>query len=268
MKSAFQKLKSNSQMAGSDTQLSRALGDAVDKRRPRPAGGRLFEATNKVMVQLLADIVWIEEASRVEYLAPFLSALSDQPSLTVATLNYDNGVEKLCESWGVPYETGIEKWSRDGTFPDPAEGVSLLKLHGSIDWRLVDEATGEDQPMPHSRIERVEMETRSYFQPALIFGQRNKLTARGPFLDLLRAFRERLAEADRLTVVGYSFRDEHINEYVTQWLNGDQARVLRVIDPNFSASREPYPVALKEHCAGRLDVLDVGAGNGLAQAFT
>jgi hypothetical protein len=40
-------------------------------------------------------------------------------------------------------------------------------------------------------------------RPAVIFGQRNKLTAEGPFLDLLRAFREELSRSTSLTVVGY-----------------------------------------------------------------
>ena len=267
LQNAFKKLKSKSRSASDDTQLSRALGDAVDQRQPRPAGGRLFEATNEIMVQLLADIVWIEDPERVAYLAPILSVLDDQPGLTVATLNYDNGVERLCESRSVSCETGIETWSEDGAFPDPEGGVNLLKLHGSIDWRLVDGQMGDDRPMPHTRIGRVGEKPKSYFHPALIFGQRNKLTARGPFLDLLRTFRERLAGAGRLTVVGYSFRDEHINEYVTQWLNGDASRRLRVIDPGFEASQDPYPVTLKRHCAGRLDVFSVPAGEGLAQAF-
>ena len=40
-----------------------------------------------------------------------------------------------------------------------------------------------------------------------LFWGHNKLTADGPFLDLLRAFRHELSQASTLTVVGYSFRD-------------------------------------------------------------
>ena len=61
--------------------------------------------------------------------------------------------------------------------------------------------------MPHSRLRRVTAATvaEESFRPAVSFGQRNKLTAEGPFLDLLRAFQVELAKADRLTVIGYSF---------------------------------------------------------------
>ncbi len=77
------------------------------------------------------------------------------------------------------------------------------------------------------------------FRPAVVFGQRNKLTAEGLFLDLLRSFRDGLAGADRLTVVGYSFRDPHINEYLSQWLNEDEGRRIRVINPGFEDRGHP-----------------------------
>jgi hypothetical protein len=38
--------------------------------------------------------------------------------------------------------------------------------------------------------------------PMVIYGQRNKLTTEGNFLDLLRQFDEELSKSDLLTVVG------------------------------------------------------------------
>ncbi len=106
-----------------------------------------------------------------------------------------------------------------------------------------------------------------WFRPAVVFGQRNKLTAEGPFLDLLRSFRDGLAGADRLTVVGYSFRDPHINEYLSQWLNEDEGRRIRVIDPGFEGNREPYAEALKRHGRERMEIIPKGAKEGLLETF-
>jgi hypothetical protein len=70
------------------------------------------------------------------------------------------------------------------------------------------------------------------YQPAVIFGQRNKLTAEGPFLKMFSVFQNQLAEADELIVIGYSFRDIHINESIADWFNYGSARKITVVDPN------------------------------------
>jgi len=70
--------------------------------------------------------------------------------------------------------------------------------------------------------------------PLIIFGQRGKLRADGPFLALLRAFEQALFLADRLLVVGYSFRDAHINTVLHRWLITDSTRGIVVVDPNFN----------------------------------
>jgi hypothetical protein len=123
--------------------------------------------------------------------------------------------------------------------------------------------------MPHSVIEQVSSENvkKAAHHPEVIFGQRNKLTAEGPFLDLLRLFRQELEAADRLTVVGYSFRDPHINEYVSQWLNQGQQRRLRIVDPGFGKSGVKYARSLGRFCATRLDVVAKRAEEALEVLF-
>jgi len=39
-------------------------------------------------------------------------------------------------------------------------------------------------------------------------------------------------KSETLTVIGYSFRDEHVNEFITNWFNGDISRKVRIINPN------------------------------------
>lgn len=270
-KSWLSKLRQKSSSARGDQQFNRALDTVVDERRPRPGQGRVFERTNEMMIRSLINIAWIEdEDERVGYLKPLLDLLDKEGQLTVASLNYDNCIERLTKAHDAACYTGIESWSESGTFSARNDGLFLLKLHGSIDWELRKDQRSEHRPMPHSIIEQVRdpkaMRAGS-FQPAIIFGQRNKLTAEGPFLDLLRAFQQQLTEADRLTVVGYSFRDDHINEYITQWLNSDTGHRIRIIDPGFSTNEAPFAEHLRRYCGGRIRPVEETAGGGLAEVL-
>lgn len=67
--------------------------------------------------------------------------------------------------------------------------------------------------------------------PAVVFGAQGKLRASGPFLDLLAEFRKALGSTDRLVIVGYSFRDDHINETIRKWIRGSTTRGIVVLDP-------------------------------------
>jgi hypothetical protein len=228
------KLKSPS-MSGGD-KIKGQINQQIKASQARSGEGRIFYETNDLMIAALKDLVWIEDASKVAYLGPILNALSKQNRLVVATLNYDNSVELLCNSQNVICHTGISNWSAQGHFNLSSEGLHLLKLHGSIDWlREYDETTTGQMPAVKIRqLEPKEVKNRD-LRPAVIFGNRNKLTAEGPFLDLLRSFQDELAHSQTLTVVGYSFRDPHINVYISQWLNGDANRILRIVNgPNFN----------------------------------
>ncbi len=184
------------------------------------------------MIAALKNLVWIEKAAAVEYLGPLLNLLRQQKRLVIATLNYDNGVELLANSQGVSYTTGIELWSKTGNFEFAEQGLFLLKLHGSIDWTWERNTQSSDRLMPHSIICQVDRDQirAPHLQPAVIFGQHNKLTADGPFLDLLQTFRQELSQASKLTVVGYSFRDPHINVFISQWLNASRDHAIRIVN--------------------------------------
>ncbi|MGC5223710.1 hypothetical protein ACPW96_14115 [Micromonospora sp. DT81.3] len=67
--------------------------------------------------------------------------------------------------------------------------------------------------------------------PAMVFGANSKLRSDGPFLAMLVELDSLLAHTEWLTIVGYSFRDAHINRALTRWMNGDAAKRLSVIDP-------------------------------------
>lgn len=229
-------------------------------RQKKPWEGLVFKRTGDRMIRKLAELVWIDDAKRVQHLSPLLNLMNAQDGrLVIATLNYDNSIELMARTYGVSYSTGIEEWSESREIDLSAPGLHLLKLHGSIDWYLTEEKEPRDKPMPYSSIrqlsegevtviyEKLTRQGDTTARPAVVFGQRNKLTAEGPFLELLRAFQQELwrPETHTLTAVGYAFRDPHINTYISQWLNASSNNKIRIINPGFEESDEDYVMRLK-----------------------
>jgi len=251
----------------SNRALERELEILADQQ-PRPGGGRVFEDVAEQMIRTLVEIVWIENARRVDYLRPILALQQRQSQLTVATLNYDNSVELAASDSNIRCETAIADWSQSGEFGLAGDGILLLKLHGSVDWALK-ESLSPEKPMPHSVISPVittEMKQRG-FRPAVVFGHRNKLTAEGPFLDLLRAFRRELEKAELLTIVGYSFGDPHINVFIANWLNGLVSRKIRIVNPDFDECKTDFANQLRKLGANRVEIIAKNAGTGLKDLY-
>jgi NAD-dependent SIR2 family protein deacetylase len=262
------RLKWSSSSGGSD--FDREFKDAIEQVKDRPGEGEIFSETAESMIRVLVNIVWIDQAERVAHMKPLVSLVGAQGRLTIATLNYDNSIEQLAQSASVPCRTGIDEWSRTGSFKPGSDGIFLIKLHGSIDWALDRNEGLEDRPMPHSVIRQVNAEEmkKPRFRPGVIFGQRNKLTAEGPFLDLLRAFQQELSRSDILTVVGYSFRDDHVNEYMSQWLNQSRERKMRIINPHFDRNPSPYAEQLVRYGRNRVEIFREVASAGLAKLYS
>jgi predicted CoA-binding protein len=103
----------------------------------------------------------------------------------------------------------------------------------------------------------------------VIFGHRNKLTAEGPFLDLLKQFDEQLQQTDILTVIGYSFRDPHINFYISKYLNQYEGKI-RIVSPNFETSDVKYVQDLRDFRNTRpmqIEVIKKYAGDALKDLY-
>ena len=65
---------------------------------------------------------------------------------------------------------------------------------------------------------------------AVLFGGGNKLTAEGPFMDLVYKFKRLLWKRQHLIVIGYSFRDDHINHIIEHWFNVKQNAKITVVE--------------------------------------
>jgi hypothetical protein len=158
-------------------------------------------------------------------------------------------------------------------------GIDLTKLHGSVRWRWNKRrarlATGFD----NREISEISDKPRSagfnrrYTEDegnllGVIFGGHNKLVADGPFLDLLAKFRNALEEHSRLLVVGYSFRDPHVNHYIMRWLHRDTSRQVTIVDRE-GASENPARLfqAGGYKLLERLTFEPIGASGGFAKHF-
>jgi hypothetical protein len=236
------------------TTLERALGQIADHRGThtvaqgierfvnaaiaRSRGGdvsELLARTRDSMLRSLFDILNIENAERVRYLTPLVELSRQQHSLSVATLNYDRSVENVAALHGEECHTGIDNWVDRGSLEWPTQGLSLMKLHGSVDW--VFESSGHEKgKLPRQAIRTVSglQEKARYDSPAVVFGEAGKLRAEGPFLELLLSWSDRIQTADALVVAGYSFRDPHVNEVIARWFNNSDYRRIVVVDPNLN----------------------------------
>ena len=243
----------------------RALEAAIRTIARRGSQGIIFREAADAMFSALTQIVWLEEAQRVAYLKP-LFELSSRGRLCIATLNYDNAIELAALSSGLNITDGIEAWSQQGIFAPQNNAPFFLKLHGSIDWYTHEQPQSADRPLARNtpkggNVNEIRI---SKLRPAILFGGRQKLTAEGPFLDLLRAFAQELAEADGLIVIGYSFRDPHVNEYISRWINNRPQGRLVIVDPSFNNSPVQFARRLKG-CGDRVQIMAISAREAISQ---
>lgn len=207
---------------------ARAISDLMLKllaENQQPESDGLFGKLLGTIVSGLKELLAAPDSDAFDYLLPLLRT----NGLTLATLNYDTGVELAAGRAEIPVSLGVEQWAATGTLQFEATALRLLKLHGSLDWFR--ETTRRPSSMPGHTLAVGSSDRSDY--PFLVFGQREKLRASGPFLQLLEEFRTSLLGNDTLIVIGYSFRDPHINEVVDIWLRVSGTGRIVVVDPFF-----------------------------------
>jgi hypothetical protein len=235
---------------------------------PKPGQGRIFKFVAEQMIQTLIEIVLIKDTERINYFYPLINHVKKHGHMYIATLNYDNTIEMAAEKIGVTYNTGITEWSQKGKFCFGGENISLLKLHGSIDWEQG--SAGGNHLLNYLEVHSVDLLNKqnfNYYRPAVIFGDRNKLTAEGPFLDLLYAFIGALDSTEILTIIGYSFGDPHINAILSRWGNGSRERKFRIVNPEFKKLKSEFTDGLMKLGADRVTILEQEAGLAIAKMY-
>lgn len=177
----------------------------------------------------------LDEAQEAAPLEHFKSLLQ-RPMIGIVTLNYDQLVERAGEQFGIPVSTGADLWPGGIQWHFEPGSVPLLKLHGSMTWRgsrslnhesgnLVPatgfyEVSGLNEPAPNNLV-----------TPTVIFGSGSKNNPHSAFPALTRQFQDWLEQTDLLVIIGYSFRDEHVDAAIRRWTSLSPSRRMIVIDP-------------------------------------
>jgi hypothetical protein len=207
----------------------------VDQWRRRSRSNDVFASLAKRMLNELRHEISVTR-KEIGYLMPLVVAASNPAQLRIATLNYDRSIELAGEACNIGVHTGIWEWVRAGRWTWPTTGMCLLKLHGSIDWAWCDDPP-YDGRMPSRFVREIPTSASADSEPVLVFGLRGKLRAEGPFLSALAEFESWLSSAQRLTVVGYSFRDDHVNQIIRRWTHDHRSREIILVDPGFPRRR-------------------------------
>lgn len=259
---------------------------ALDRLAPR---ARDFSECRKALEHALAERTWLPETADVGYLMPILTRASIANPLTVATLNYDNTVELATRQSGLRFGYGFERdnpasdRSLAETFDVVRPEVRLLKLHGSANWvsrnmrTVALDSPNDDLPWSVPTPTRIHVlrdgeVLGSNSRPALIFGQSQKLSAEFPYFETFLAFREALSVSISCLVIGYSFRDAHVNALLRSWFTTQRARELAIIEPYWNgAVRARFHTALglapTEGSMDRCRLIEKNASEGIREFF-
>lgn len=189
----------------------------------------------------------------VELLSQVNSSTSPTLRVPIFTLNWDTSWEamlaneeanrKLREVLGISPESqmvmdGFSRLEIDRIY-EPLlwkkniehQGITLVRLHGSICWRR-DKGTGcvyhVTTPEPPGDYTGQE--------PCLIYpAEKEGAVAKEPWVSLLALLVETLQSANVLLIVGYSFRDEHLNLLLSRAMgSNDRLRLVAVNPTRFS----------------------------------
>lgn len=215
--------------------VSKAVAE-IARGAVRPDLKSPFQEAERFILKTLVDL--LGNHGDVTYFEPLLElARTQEGGADVITLNYDLTVESAAANGNVRVNRGIDSWvpGQDLEFLPVDHVLNLMKLHGSLDWQRAPStrfypkmsARGIDvvPPSPAELHDRAESNL-----PWIVVGDRDKLGTEGPTLALNFAARAAFQRSTHLAVIGYSFGDPHINSMIRDWLAGDPARTMNVLD--------------------------------------
>lgn len=156
--------------------------------------------------------------------------------VNIGTTNYDQSVEKFCVLPNSKYDCHdgfVMHDSNDKTIfsadnfnlvntDNGKIDVRLFKIHGSINWKK----EGDDI-IRVSEKSIIGNNDRVFISPTL---DPKGDVKNEPFNSLNRLFNKHLQESDICVIIGYSFRDEHINDMFREFLQKSKKQII-IISP-------------------------------------
>ncbi|MCG3134743.1 MAG: hypothetical protein HMLKMBBP_02104 [Planctomycetes bacterium] len=214
-----------------DWDADTALAFCSDRELGRPG---LRESAGR-LARLLRDFIKSKafvDPSRVQHLAPLAQYVTHHGRLDIATLNYDTAIEEFSAAHGIELHDGFRpEWSQD-SIGKAAQGIRLMKLHGSVTWYQTPEGRyrKESINVPQSRVRIVQG---GESESLMLFPVR-KWAYSEPMVGLLFEFKRVLeAESTRVLVVaGYSFRDDHVKVAIRDAVRNNRRLEIVLLDPD------------------------------------
>lgn len=235
------------------------------KARQRPFRNLLCAVLDEACIEAMSRLAFVvgEEIANLltarnnapDYLARFAHFLPDDGPLKVFTLNFDTCVEDACEAAGIAYETGFDPATGEwdvARFRSSERRVHLYKLHGSLRWFDVRPSKGHGEIQHHLRVIEVRPENRRQLaqkwntqlrKPELILGPGSKIQVDDPFFALLYSLQSATRAAQTCVVIGYGYRDPHVEEILSRAVDDGMA----IVDVNPGEPAGKYSDAARYH---------------------
>lgn len=228
------------------------------KRSFRSESDRFKNTSLGPFVKILADILDVKD-SNTEYMETFLRKHCDSVEC-IATLNYDNLLENSLEKIGRNADLGLTQWNEKRFVRFHGKSPKIIKLHGSTNWYI---RNHDEIIIPE---EKSQINPLIFTNRAIIFGgQSEKLVPYGPFLHLRHQFHQFLQSSSYLLVVGYSFRDLHLNALIRSWIATRKNGKIIIVDPSkFSGDSDVFRYARSRNADGsvinRVEIKSIQSG--------
>jgi len=215
------------------------LFDSIDDHHSRI---RLIDLCSMAK-DFIKDIVSFDlskEPHTLEHLN-FLNDVYDEKSKDnhfIFTLNHDTIIEQFLEANNLKYSDGFRKKNDNVKFWNKNnfnEKISLLKLHGSVNWHY---DSGED--LYDDNVCIYNGYVRGADRPLLQIGSFNKIIQynRGISFQLQCLFSQFLEKIKLLIISGYSFGDPGVNNRIIDWFYSSRDNKIVVIHPNAGSQLE------------------------------
>ena len=172
--------------------------------------------------------------------------------LRLYTLNYDNLFKSLLEEENIEcfdgfYESKDDYQSSIDVKRILSDTVSSIhyNLHGSSYWQVLSKVHSDIFSPEIVRLKGISLNSYPIFLEMekgktilvsnIITGyQKTQKSAITPFRQMQSAFDKDCLFADKITIIGYSFGDEHINEVIRTALRYNKKLRIEIIEPNFT----------------------------------
>lgn len=190
--------------------------------------------------------------TKLEYLRPLLDFAPREPSkdqapLDIFTVNYDNAIEALCEEHDLPYTDGFGPDWGPGNFKRGNYCVRIYSIHGSISWYRTRRKRSLVR-IPVDPTTQVRYYTDDDTSEMMLYPTFTKAEQAEPYATLLEEMRRRLSSTETKTcvVIGYSFRDEYLNELFRNAMHVNRDLLLVIVDPSDAEEIAYYRLAAED----------------------